>query len=645
LRIECDLISSSPQATVVAHRLRFEDANYGERLGWREIALSPGSGINVFDSTAFGSSLSDELRVYPADLQAAPLNERSAEFSYTTGAMPAGARPLMRRDGQRATATRDRLTELIAVPELTPMVALLGLLLAAGLGALHAMSPGHGKTVVGAYLVGSRGTARHAGFLGLTVTITHTAGVFALGLVTLFASQYVLPERLFPILSLLSGLIVVVIGGKLFIARWRQASGKHIHHHDHLHDHVHDHAHDDDHSHAVGRVDEVHSHGGVIHSHGGKAHSHLPPGADGSPVTWQSLLAIGISGGLLPCPSALVVLLSAISLHRVGYGLLLVIAFSFGLAGSLTAVGLAFVYAGKFIKRPLRSGRLVRVLPVVSALVITCAGVAICYEAVLSAGYNPGAWLTGWLNALRGLSSEGGRLSMASALVFGLAFGLRHAVEADHLAAVSTIISERKGLLRSSLVGGLWGVGHTLALLLAGMAVLLLNVRIGERAALSLEFIVALMLIALGANSLRRLLSGGRLHLHSHRHGRHAHSHPHLHDDEEEATRGSHHRLRLGVRPLIVGMIHGLAGSAALMLLVLSTVDSQAAGFAFIAVFGLGSIGGMMAMSALLGLPMQLTAGRYVRTHLAIQGLAAVFSLGLGLMMAYQIGILNGLFG
>jgi ABC-type nickel/cobalt efflux system permease component RcnA len=453
----------------------------------------------------------------------------------------------------------------------------------------------------------------------------------------------VLPENLFPVLSLLSGLIVVCIGGNLFVRRLRKAFATQSRHHDQAHTHDHQHGHH--HSHDALLDGTAHSHDGIVHSHGGNVHTHLPPGADGSPVTWRSLLALGISGGLLPCPSALVVLLSAISLHRVGYGLLLVIAFSVGLAGSLTAVGLAFVYAGKLIKRPLRSGWLVRVLPVLSALVITCAGAAICYEAALSAGYNPATWLARWLTVIRGMSPDGGRLSIASALVFGLAFGLKHAVEADHLAAVSTIVSERKGLLRSSLVGGLWGVGHTLALLLAGMAVLLLNVRIGERAALGLEFVVALMLIALGINSLRRLLSGGRLHLHAHSHGWHAHSHPHLHDVDEETPRDSHHRLKIGVRPLVVGLIHGLAGSAALMLLVLSTVDSQAAGFAFIAVFGVGSIGGMMAMSALLGLPMQLTAGRFARTHLAIQGLAAVFSLGLGLMMAYQIGILDGLFG
>jgi nickel/cobalt transporter (NicO) family protein len=660
LRIECDLQSSplSPAAGA-ARRLRFEDGNFRERLGWREVAVAPAAGVRVFDSTAFGDSVTDALKVYPEDLLAAPLDERAAELSFTSAAAPAGASPLRRRDGQSVTPTRDRLAELIAVPELTPLVALAGLVMAIALGALHAMSPGHGKTVVGAYLVGSRGTARHAAFLGLTVTITHTAGVFALGLVTLFASQYVLPEKLFPLLGLASGLIVVAIGGSLFVRRFRSAlrglRGKDApdhfgQAHDHSHGGSHPHAHHGPHSHDdladhVGREGlHTHSHGGPVHSHGGVEHAHLPPGADGVPVTWRSLLALGISGGLLPCPSALVVLLSAIALHRVGYGLLLVIAFSIGLAGTLTAVGLAFVYARKLIKRPMRSRRLIQILPAASALVISCAGLAICYEALVSAGWEPARWAALWFNAMADSAPNGGHLTTASALAFGLVFGLKHAVEADHLAAVSTIVSQRKSLLSSSLVGGLWGVGHTLALLVAGLALLILNVRIGERAALALEFVVALMLIALGGNALRRLLGGGRLHAHAHRHGLRAHAHPHLHDAGEETLAASHHGLRFSLRPLAVGLIHGLAGSAALMLLVLSTVTSRMAGLAFILVFGVGSVAGMMAMSVLLGLPLRLTASRYARTHKAVQMLAALFSLGLGVMMAYRIGILDGLF-
>lgn len=433
LRVECTFsaaLSSAPARQT--HRIRFENTNYKDRLGWREIVVAPATGISIFDSTAYASGISDELRAYPEDLLSAPLDERGAEFSVTGGIVPAGAKALMTREGKPVAAARDRLAELIAVPEVTPQIALIGLLVAIALGGLHAMSPGHGKTIVGAYLVGSRGTWRHALFLGITVTITHTLGVFALGIITLFASQYVVPEKLFPILSLASGVIVVGIGLTLFTSRLRSALGKskkghtHDHHHSHdSHDHTHDHSHDHhthahdhphnhnhhqshlhDHDHAHNHDhhhdhshDHTHSHdhSPLVHSHGGSTHSHMPPGADGSRVSWRSLLALGISGGLLPCPSALVVLLSAISLNRVGYGLLLVVAFSLGLAATLTAVGLLFLYAGRLMKRPASGGRILQLLPVASALIIILAGLAICYEALRQAGLNPAAPLAGFI--------------------------------------------------------------------------------------------------------------------------------------------------------------------------------------------------------------------------------------------------------
>jgi len=245
------------------------------------------------------------------------------------------------------------IAELIAVPEITPAIVIVGLLLAFGLGAMHAMSPGHGKTVVGAYLVGSHGTPKHAAFLGLTVTITHTLGVFALGVVTLFASNYVLPERLMPMLSFFSGALVLYIGLAMFKKRLLAALG--------------------------GEPEHQHHHDGHTHSHGGHTHTHLPP-AD---LSWRNLLALGISGGLLPCPSALVLMLAAISLNRVGYGLVLTLVFSFGLAATLTASGLAFLYIGKIFDRPgLAQNRIVKTLPVFSAFVIACLGAAICYTSL-----------------------------------------------------------------------------------------------------------------------------------------------------------------------------------------------------------------------------------------------------------------------
>jgi ABC-type nickel/cobalt efflux system permease component RcnA len=269
---------------------------------------------------------------------------------------------------------------------------LLALAAACAWGALHALTPGHGKTIVAAYLVGARGTPLHALYLGLTTTITHTAGVFALGLVTLLASQAVLPELLYPWLSFLSGLLVVGIGVNLFHSRLKAARRARLASEEDSH------SHEQDHSHA-GHVHPLHHPAHHSHSHDGHPHphphppehSHLPPGADGSPVTWRSLLALGISGGLLPCPSALVVLLSAIALDRAMFGLLLVLAFSLGLAGVLTGIGLALVYTRRLFDRlpahlALTRARALRLLPAASALFIALAGLGIAAKALMDMG-------------------------------------------------------------------------------------------------------------------------------------------------------------------------------------------------------------------------------------------------------------------
>jgi ABC-type nickel/cobalt efflux system permease component RcnA len=265
----------------------------------------------------------------------------------------------------------DRFAELITIPTLGPGAILLALLAAFGWGALHALSPGHGKTIVAAYLVGSRGTARHALFLGLTTTLTHTAGVFALGFVTLFASRYILPEKLYPWLGLLSGLLVILIGVSLVWGRLSSLWGiaQHSHHHEHGHSHgwLHDHSHDDTH--------------GLGHTH-----THVPSREDGGRVTWRSLLALGVSGGLLPCPSALVLMLGAIALERVALGLVLILVFSIGLASVLTAIGVALVYAGEWFQRIPESGRLLRIMPVASAAFITLVGAGISWQALLQTG-------------------------------------------------------------------------------------------------------------------------------------------------------------------------------------------------------------------------------------------------------------------
>ena len=605
--------------------VRYKDANDTGRLGWRELLVTPADGVVAFNGNVYGSAVTDELRSYPADWVAEPLSEADGEFFVNPGILPLGAVALKTREGRPVVTTRDRLSDLITVRELTPTAALLGLLLAALLGSLHAMSPGHGKTIVGAYLVGSRGTVRHAAFLGLTVTVTHTAGVFALGLITLFASKYVLPETLAPVLTLISGGSVLVIGISLIRRRVPSlltlrgsSSNSQLHEHDHSHDSApHTHEHTADHN----------------HDHGPAGHSHLPPGADGSPVTWQSLLALGVSGGIVPCPSALVVLLSAISLHRVGYGLLLVTSFSFGLAAVLTAVGLLFVYAGRLISKPLQASpvaKLIRLVPVLSSLFITVVGAAICYEAVGPAG----------LNLLKGFSSSLAEnnqwFSLLSLLGIGFLLGLKHAVEADHLAAVTVIATESKSMLRSSLVGAVWGIGHTISLSVAGIAVIVFRVTIGERTALLLEVAVGVMLITLGLNAFRRVRRDAGVHSHEHRHEGHIHSHVHPHRTPDKASATT---LRGGLRPLLVGMMHGLAGSAALVVLVVATTQSVPLGLAYIAVFGLGSTGGMMLVSAVVSLPFSFARGRVARAGRWIRLGASAFSVALGLLMVLELGI------
>lgn len=363
MRIEWNFVADLPQLLEI-NALHFENKNNAGRIGWNEIAVNRTSGINIYDSTAFGNSITDELKTYPEDMLTAPLTERIADFSFTSNQIPPGAKPLQNRDGrQTAPVQTDRFAELINVKEITLPIILFGLVLAFGFGAMHAMSPGHGKAVVGAYLVGSRGTIKHAVFLGLTVTITHTLGVFALGLTTLFASKYILPESLFPVLSFVSGLILLVMGLSLFRNRLMTALGRKDKNHDH--------------DHANGDHENLND--DFVHTHGGSTHSHLPP----QKVTWRSLLALGISGGLLPCPSALVLMLSAIASDRVGYGLLLTTFFSVGLATTLTSIGLIFLYAGKvFGNSSLGSHRIFKALPVFSAFVIACIGAVICYTSL-----------------------------------------------------------------------------------------------------------------------------------------------------------------------------------------------------------------------------------------------------------------------
>lgn len=228
-------------------------------------------------------------------------------------------------------------------------------------------------------------------------------------------------------------------------------------------------------------------------------------------------------------------------------------------------------------------------------------------------------------------------------LGFGFLLGLKHAVEADHLAAVSTIVSDRKSLWSSALIGGLWGVGHTISLFLAGIFVLLLDFRISEHTGEILEFCVGIMLTILGVNVIRKLYNGGHLHFHAHDHGVRKHVHPHIHTPDGVDEPATHHGLRFSPRALVVGMIHGFAGSAALMIALIPTIESKTIGLAYILIFGAGSIGGMMLMSLLVGLPFHLTAKKLDRFNYILQAIAGVASIVIGLSIMYEKGITGGL--
>jgi ABC-type nickel/cobalt efflux system permease component RcnA len=379
-RIEATFVAALPSATGDAGQLTFRNDYASDRLGWREIVVTNGPDVSIDPSAALAVDQSNALRIYPDDLLSSPLDERTMTVAYQLSpGVPAAS-------GERATTVLgpagigQHLERIVIGGTLSTGRLLLALLAAAGRGAVHALSPGHGKTVVGAYLVGSRGTPRHALFLGLTVTITHTAGVIALGLVILFTSRTILPEQLYPWLSLVSGLLVAVLG--LTILRQRLIGlptfGHHHHDHDHTDDHGHEHDHSDEHAHA-------HAHG-LVHSHDGHVHSHLPPGTDGERLTWRSLLALGISGGLLPCPSTLLALLGAVAVGRAGFGLMVVVAFSLGLAATLTGVGLLFLYAGRFLERRALTGRwsgILQFAPALAAVAVTASGAMIVARSLL----------------------------------------------------------------------------------------------------------------------------------------------------------------------------------------------------------------------------------------------------------------------
>jgi ABC-type nickel/cobalt efflux system permease component RcnA len=370
LRLSFWIDSPLPANMTSPMRIAFNDSNDLDRLGWREIVVRAADGVSISNADVSDKDVSNELRTYPEDLLNQPLRETSATFEV---AMVAGAGQVSTQaeaaQAPAASAGRDsEFSALINYRELTPSVILLSLLTALGLGALHALEPGHGKSLAAAYLVGTRATPKHAVILGSTVTVTHTFSVFLMGLVTLFLSSFIVPEKLFPYLGLLSAFIVIVMGIGMILNAVRQRRQGNV---------ATDHTHEFD-----------ASTNQLVHAHGGKQHAHVPP----SKMNARNVLAVGVSGGLVPCPAALIVLLSAIALGRVGFGMLLIVVFSLGLAGVLTGISLMLVYskrvlsgtmfASKFASVVPGNGRLVRALPFVSGALVICAGFLLLYYAV-----------------------------------------------------------------------------------------------------------------------------------------------------------------------------------------------------------------------------------------------------------------------
>jgi len=608
--------------------LQYADNNFPGHAGWKEIIAVAPTGSLIRSSSVPQADRSAELTNYPTDLLNSPPQDLSAaiEFRHPVApqtrvakpvpaighpvAVPAAtqpvppvspaAQPLHLQANQQATP-RSAFTELITNRSMSLWFLITAGFIALGLGALHALEPGHGKTIVAAYLVGSRGTARHALLLGLIVTVSHTAGVFALGAITLYASRYIVPEQLYPWLGVFSGLTIAGLGGYMFLRRWSGHDLGHSHSHGHGHSHTHDHGHSHTHS-----------------------HSHEAEKA----VSSYQLFALGITGGIIPCPAALVVLLSAFALHRIGLGFFLITAFSVGLAAVLIAFGMLMVYARRFMTSLRTDGPLTtRWLPIASAAFMTILGAGIALRAFFTTGID-----------LHNLSKERlGPFLFVGGL--GLLLGMRHSTDPDHVVAVSTIVSKQRSIRQAGLIGTIWGLGHTLTIFAVGSLIILFGVVIPPRLGLSMEFSVALMLILLGVLNLTGVMQRLTSYLTPNR-TRTVSSRAETLLDRTVGRFG----IYQCVRPLVIGIVHGLAGSAAVALLVLSTIHSPIWATVYLLIFGAGTMVGMMCMTAAMAVPLAFAGKRFTSMSRVFSVASGVVSVCFGFFLVYQLGFLGGLF-
>ncbi len=343
-----DYTASLPaKASVSVRDLVYAD----RRIGWKDIIL-PG----LSDPT-------NALRSYPSALIGSPRHNDAATFLslgsghvahvHVTGEAAAvwGVTSIVRSSA---------LSDLFARGEQTPLLVLLTILAAFGLGALHGLEPGHGKALLAFTLVGARATFKQAAILAAALTFAHTIAVLLLGLLLFFAAGFA-TESLFTWITLLSGAVVAIIGARSLSAAVRRIALDREHAHAHTHGHAHEHHHDHD-----------------------RGHSHVIAGS--APLHFPSAVAAAMSGGIAPCPAAIVVLLTALHLHRVGYGLFLIVLFSLGLAGILTGLGLAVVNGAAWLQQRSGFARLARVAPFVTSGVISIIGAAMLAQGLIDQG-------------------------------------------------------------------------------------------------------------------------------------------------------------------------------------------------------------------------------------------------------------------
>jgi high-affinity nickel-transport protein len=465
--------------------------------------------------------------------------------------------------------------------------------------------------------------------LGLVVTAAHTAGVYLLGAVTLYASRYIVPDQLYPWLGAISGSSIAALGVFIFLRHMTGESGDHSHSPGEKHGHW-----------FLSMVRPASRSAAIAAQTASSGTDSIPTRPGQRPLSLRQLCILGITGGIVPCPAALVVLLSAFSLHRIGFGLYLITAFSAGLAMVLVTIGLVMVFAKRVMSARLRrAGNAVRFLPFVSSAFMAMLGVGIAASAIASIQFG------------QGFFSREKLVPFATVVLLGLVLGMRHSTDADHVVAVSTIVSRQGSVRSSATIGLLWGLGHTVTIFLVGSAIIVFGIVIPPRLGLSMEFSVALMLILLGLLNLTGVMRW-------------------LTERLTAATRGTKTTYvtrapdpwslrrfvpsldktvsKLGlfqtIRPLVVGLVHGLAGSAAVALLVLSTIKSPLWSTAYLLVFGFGTMAGMMLMTSAIALPLVYTANRSFNINLHLATISGLASTVFGVFLAYRIGFVDGLF-